>query len=778
MSSACPHCGQPVDAAEAQAPFCCVGCRAARAIVESEGWTQFYDLRGPEGRAGVEGFIGGEAPAWLAAAVSDAESRARGLCELDVAVNGMHCAACAWVVDKAAKRAGAAEAPASVARGRATIRWTPGELDLEKLSAPLSALGYQLAPPEARRRASHGLTARLGVVAALAMNAMVLAAARYFGMGGDEGALFDALSALLMVIAVAVSGGVFARGAWQAVKLGRASMDLPITVGVALAAGGSLATLKWPALEVAYFDTVTIFLALVLFGRWLQARVVEQGRALVADAPELAQTQVRVRVGENTEVRRAGQLAAGDRLVLAPGEVALTRGALRSENAALSLEWTTGEPEPRGYTAGDEVPAGARNRGATPVELVVVEPVSASSIARLFAAEERGDNALGGRAVKLVVRHYAPFVLALAALGFALWARTDLGAALEVAVAILVVTCPCALGLALPMAYELAAQSARRAGVFVRRLDVFDRLGRVRRVALDKTGTLTLGDLAVEDDLSALSGEARAALVALAAGSNHPRSRALVAALVEVEAASASVEETAGQGVRANIAGAEWRLGRARFAAAAEDDGRAWLTKDGARIAAFTFHERARPAAAHEIEALRSAGLEVEVISGDHPDRVRAFSAALGVDAAHAHGGMTPEAKAAHVAAGDTLVLGDGLNDALALDAALVAGSPGLEVPTVPGRCDLVVTTRRFPPLASLVDLSARLRRATNRALVVALTYNAAVVAVSLSGHMNPLLAALLMPLSSVAVVLMTRAALNPARAARARSLSLAEVNS
>jgi Cu2+-exporting ATPase len=770
--SQCPHCDSAVAAAHPDAPYCCSGCRAAHLLLQSSGLDDYYRLReGPSVPAKEQT----STLTWLPPLVEAAEMAARdGVARVRLELQGIHCAGCVWVIEKLFdKREGARHIRVNPGAGSLELFWTPGELDVGGYLADIERLGYPTAPAGADlgRAPRSDLALRMAVAIAIAMNTMILSASVYFGLApDDDGGLYQTflqVSFGLSAISVWVGGGVFIRAAWRSLKSGAVHLDLPIALGIVLAFAGSSWAFLFGGGEHAYFDTLTAFIALMLVGRWLQHRVVEKNRRSLLSDRGAEGLQVRVVRDGRAHVVAARELSTGDEMVVAPGEMLPVRGTLEDDAAELSLEWINGEATPRAYARGDELPAGAQNRSGIPLRASAGEPFRASRLHSLLGA---------GGAVELdetspfsfmttLARVYVFAVLGLAALGLWLWWGAGPARAFEVAIAILVVTCPCALGLATPLAIELAESGLRRAGVFVRRHRLLERILEVRHVVFDKTGTLTLGDLEVSDPrpLTTLDEEAATELMKLASLSNHPKSRAIARALerVGVDAArldDGRVEERPGEGVECRSERATWRLGRASFAGGDEGDD-VCFSRGGRVLARFTFEEVLRPDTARELRALEEAGLRITLLSGDDEGRVARFAGVLGLDPDAVKGGLSPEDKAAFVQredARDTLMLGDGINDALAVDAAWCAGTPAVDRPTLPSRADFYLVGHRAAPITTLRSVAAQLRSVLFANLALATAYNVLAVGAALMGWMSPLAAALAMPASSLLILLFT----------------------
>lgn len=778
---ACLHCGSPVPVGAASRDFCCAGCEAVYGLLREQGLTRYYQLTqgkaapAPEPRKD-RGF------AWLEPLVSRAETVPGPVCALELDVQGIHCAACVWLMNELFRRQeGGAGLTVDPALGKVRMQWKRGAFDVGGFLRAVEGFGYLFGPsrkhPEA---ASLDLPIRLGICAALAMNVMLFSVSFYVGLTPEDGdvfRLFTRLSLALSTGVVLVGGWPFFRSAWQGLRRGVLHLDLPIALGILLVFGTSLVQARGGRGDLAYFDTLNTFVTLMLVGRWLQQRVLERNRRFLLDDDGAEGLFVRRQEGERLATVRAAEVAEGDVLVIAPGDLVPVDAVLLDAEARVSTDWITGEPGERGVARGDALPAGAFNAGREAVRVRASQAFTDSSLVALLrrAPAGTGSAAVHTRFWDRVSRRWVVTVLAVSALGLALWWPAGPDKALEVAVALLVVTCPCAIGIATPLAYELVQARLRRDGFFVRGPDLMDRLPRVRQVLFDKTGTLTLGRLELADRavVDALAPESRDAAFDLTSRSNHPASRCLSAALARVGARfnpESRVTEHSGQGVELTRDGVCWRLGRAQWAL--EGQGASpvsgpVLTRDGVLVATFALRESVRADARREVQALQAEGREVWLISGDAPARVREMADALGIPAAHAMGGQRPEDKAAAVASidqEDTLYLGDGVNDSLAFERALCAGTPAIDRPVMPGKSDFFLLGEGLASIREALRLSLRLRQVVRRLLVLAVSYNVVAVAVCLSGLMTPLRAALAMPATSLATVLFTVWSLSAAR--------------
>jgi Cu2+-exporting ATPase len=607
--------------------------------------------------------------------------------------------------------------------------------------------------------------------------------ARYLGLDAAADAtiahVFTLGEVITGALAVVVGGSVFVTTAVRALRLGVVPLDLPIAVGLVLAFLGSAAALLTGSHAGVFFDSAAMFAALMLVGRLAQRSMLARSRAQLLEDDGFGALPVTRLVARIPEAITAAQVVAGDELLVRPGDAVPVASRLAAPRALFSLAWIDGESDPRELHAGDEVPAGACSLGDAAIVVTALEPARESRLAALLSRRDDDAPALDARWQRFAAGSVVAVLLIAIGAGIA-WSSAGAARALEVATAILVVTCPCAIGLALPLASEIAVTSLRRRGVFVRRHGLLERLARVRHVVLDKTGTLTASSLVLspvaKSQLALLGYADRAALFDLVARSSHPKSRVLHAAIAARHSALAlrevQVVERAGRGLRAAIDGHVFELGRADGRPA--DD--VVFTRDGASLARFTFQEELQPDAAREVAALRARGLAIHIASGDRAARALDVGLRLGVPASEIHAEASPEDKAQLVralGADHVLFIGDGVNDVAAFAAAGCAGTPALDRPQLPARADFYVVARGLGPLSALFDAAARYQRGTRAALAFSLVYNAVAVALAVVGAVTPLVAAVAMPLSSVAVIVLVNGVMRSADGPRPRAARL-----
>ncbi len=789
----CPHCNSPTQKDAPSAPYCCLGCQAAHALIHAAGLHQFYDLRGVERLAAVGGRPDQAARAprlWLLPLKAQAESGGGEIARLVLDLQGLQCIACVWLLEQLfARKPGAVLLTINPGIGRMELCYRRGSAAVELFLDDAEALGYRAGPPRKQSDAPlDDLLLRLGLCAALAMNAMIFSFSQYFGLAVEsDGGLFRLFAAGSLVLAslcVMLGGTIFFRSALQALRRGVLHMDVPIALGIALSYLGSVWSFFFASGRAAYFDTLCVFITLMLLGRLMQQRLASHHRRILLSDDGVDGLLVRA-LDEASQLRLipATAIEPGQVLLCAPGELVPVRAELLDDRARFSLSWISGESAPAAFQKGQCVPAGAHNQSAHAVRVRAGESFSASALCQLLAAPPAapgsGEPAQAPRRDfwHVLSRTYVLAVLTLAALGFLLWLPAGPLRALEITVAILVVTCPCALGVATPLAYELVQARLRRRGLFVRHASFLDRALRVRKVLFDKTGTLTLGELtlAAPEQLNQLPREARAALYQMVARSNHPVSQALMRALTTsfgrerpaVDPALTITEEP-GQGLLLIDGAQKYRLGRRGFALPAQNGAPAaaaevavFFSCDGELLAQYGFVEQLCPDAQTEVEQLKRAGYAVWMLSGDAPHKVADSARRLGLTPEQARGGLSAADKARHVriidgGEGDTLMIGDGINDAPAFAAAACAGTPAVDRPTLPERADFYFLGVGLGPIALALQLARKTRAVIRRNLCLAALYNAVVLGLSLGGLMTPLRCAVAMPLSSLLILLAT----------------------
>jgi len=764
----CRHCGSAlIDERMRTSGFCCAGCSYVYRLVHEHGLAGYYRIKDEITVPADAAVFEVRDQEWLETAQREAEAATAGIPGLTLEVQGISCAGCVWLIERIFRQQpGARDIFVNPQYGTMQFRWVRDEFSAAGFARRLQAFGYLAGPaggavaePESR-----ALVKRIGLCAAFALNVMLFSLPVYFGMERtyEWAGLFGILNAAFGTLSLLVGGVYFIGRAGRALRERATHIDQPIAIGIVGAYAGSLYGWLSGREEFVYFDFVSVFIVLMLIGRWAQVAAVERNRRrLLAHQPKPRQ----VRLADGTEVPPE-RVQAGQVLELVPGQTLPVEARLEAESATFSLASINGEAEPRVFRVGQRVPAGAVNVGRHVARLASLQGWSESLLARLLEPGARVEARHG--LLELVVRGYLIGILGVALLaGIAWWSHTgDARQTWAVVTAVLVVSCPCAIALAFPLADEIATVALRRRGVFVREGDLWSKLSRVRKLVFDKTGTLTLETpvLLNPGALAALDGEARAALLGLVSDNQHPVSECLGQHLraggTDVPLAGV-VEETVGAGVTLG----PWSLGRAGWRDAG-GGGDTVLAREGAVVARFRFADAVRSDARAEIAALRRLGLGVQILSGDRPEKVAALAAELGLPADCGQGGLSPEAKAAWIdenGAGAVLMLGDGANDSLAFERALCRGTPVIHRGVLERKADFYYLGQGIGGLRQLFETDAIRRRTQRFILVFSIVYNVTAVGLAVAGKINPLVAAALMPINSLLTLAIVTSGMRPA---------------
>jgi Cu2+-exporting ATPase len=693
---------------------------------------------------------------------------------LDLVVEGIDCAACIGDIERGLKRVpGVVAARVNYTLRRVGVEWQRDAVDAAGVVRALEKLGYRAHPiatgsaETAAVAETNRLLRALAIAGFGAMNIMLLSVSVWAGSGSDltpeTRDFFHWLSALIALPTVAFAGQPFFSSALKALRTRRTNMDVPISIGVTLAVLVSLWQTAISA-EHAYFDGAVMLLFFLLAGRTLDQAMRRKTRAAAGNLAALrGETAEKLLADGGTTTVPAGALVPGDRIFVRPGERIAADGVVLTGTSSLDESLLTGETLPRPVAAGRAVYAGTLNRsGALTVAVSTAAGGSlVDEVQKLLdrAGEARSRRmALADRAARL----YAPVVHLTAALTAAGWmiAGAGFAKALIVATTVLIITCPCALALAVPAVQVVAAGSLFRRGVLLNAGDAVERLAEADVAVFDKTGTLTLPEMRLADvgshDPATLGKAAR-----LARSSRHPLAVAL-AREAQDPSPYEGIREEPGEGVRGMIDGCEARLGSLAFCGIATSE-----TKDptasliafrhGGETAIFAVRQALRPDAADVVRRLRASGLECRILSGDRPEAVAPIAVALGIEMWNAAARPADKIAALEALAAEgrrVLMVGDGLNDAPALAAAHVSMSPVTAGDLVQAEADAVFLGERLAPVAGAVGVARRARRLMTQNLVFSVLYNLLAVPLAILGLVTPLIAALAMSGSSLCVTL------------------------
>ena len=793
----CFHCGEPiVPGTRFQAtvegiprPVCCAGCAAVAQAIADGGLADYYRKRerlpelrreSPRADADLRVFDRDEIQQGFVAAPGEHER------EATLILEGLSCPACVWLNElHLARQPGVVAAHINYSTRRARVRWDARAARLSGILEAVQAIGYRAYPYDpgtmeaSQFRERRDALLRLAVASLGMMQVMMYAFPAYVATPGevppDLAVLMRWTSLLLTVPVVAYSALPFFRGALRDLRLRRTGMDVPVALGIAAAfLASAVATIRGKG--DVYFDSVAMFVCFLLGARYLEMRARQRAagymeylsRALPAVAFRLRDPAH----SRETEAVPAASLRGGDQVLVRPGETFPADGRIVAGCTEVDEALLTGEALPRPRGPGEDVIGGALNRGNAVA--VRIERVGAatllSGIVRLMeraGAERPRAQALADR----VAAHFVAFVLAAAAVAALYWAWFDPNRVLPVAVAVLVVTCPCALSLAAPMATAVAGAALARRGLIVTRGGAVEALASVTHFVFDKTGTLTQGRMEVED-VRVLRDIGRARALALAAAlerhSEHPLGKAIVAAASGEAFQAEDVTNHPGRGLEGCVAGRRMRIGRPEFVAglypgerrtfdAAGGATGVWLGDECGPIARIVLRDQLRDGTCALVAELGRAGAQVLLFSGDGEGAVRAAAAQAGI--ARFRFGMLPEQKLAEVRAlqeqgAVVAMIGDGVNDVPVLAQAQVSIAMGAGAALAHQAADMVLLSPRLDDLRRGIRLARLTRRIVRQNLFWAFSYNAVALPLAMAGLLTPWMAGIGMAASSLFVVL------------------------
>ncbi len=772
---ACTHCGLPVPAGRGE--FCCTGCEIVHAAIAEHGLEKYYALREKAEPAHTTNHSYAELddPAFQRVHV---QVGGDGRCHTALYLEDLRCTACVWLVEATPRCVpGVAEVRVDVGRGRADVTWDPRSTSLANVARHLDRIGHAAHPyrgldrDKQRRREDRSLLIKLGVAGAAVGNLMLLAIALYAGlfqgMAAEDTAFFRWASMFVALPALGYAATPMFRTALGALRARRLHLDLPLSIGI-------LAGLAWGTANVVrgvgeiYFDSLAMLVFLLLVARWIVLR--HQRRASSAAELLLALTPSRARRVRGTQIEDVpiDAIVPDDLVEVRAGETVPVDGIIAQGKSAIDAGLLTGESRPVDVLAGDPVHAGTVNLAA-PILILATAVGEQTRVGALVASIEALSTRKAPieRLVDRLAGRFVAIVTTVSALTFLVWSLLDsprVGA--EHAMALLIVTCPCALALATPLAVTVALGRAARKGILIKGADALERLAAPGTMYVDKTGTLTQGSLAVASWLGDI--DARELAAAVEAGSAHPIARAM-AASVEHHPDATDVHEELGRGVSGTVNGRHVVVGAPAWVAAkCRHDADGWVADivrraetpiavavDGVIVAVAGLADPLRSDARAAIDSLAEQGWRVDILSGDDSRVVEAIGAQLGLPAERCQGDTSPEGKLATVesSAGPVAMVGDGVNDA----AAIAAATCGI---AVSGAAEVAIEAAdvylRAPSIRAIAETAtgARATLATiRRSLRISLAYNLTAGALAVAGIIHPLIAALLMPASSLTVL-------------------------
>ncbi|MDA7948751.1 MAG: cadmium-translocating P-type ATPase [Hyphomicrobiaceae bacterium] len=689
---------------------------------------------------------------------------------LSLAVENMHCGGCLRSVEKTLLALpGVLHARANLSAKRVSVRCSPDRCDLETVIEALSEAGFRAAPLTEQTNAGgddadRDYLKRLAVAGFAAANIMLLSVSVWSGAGGDMDettqSLFHRITALIALPTVAYAGQPFFRSAFGALKAGRLNMDVPISLGVILATAMSCFQMFNNSDQV-YFEAAVTLLFFLLIGRWLDQRLRTRAQGEAQNLLSL-QSGLATVVGADASRTRvpAHTLEPGDTVLIPAGERVPADGTILSGKGDVDQSLITGESAHATICKGSSAYAGTLNLTA-PLTMRVTasdDMTLLSEISRLMSNAEQG-RAAYRRLADRAARIYAPAVHILGAATFAGWLVAGAGweIALTYAIAVLIITCPCALALAVPAVQIAAASRLFRHGIILKAADALERLAEADWVVFDKTGTLTLGHPVLLNEAEIPDAQLRAA-AALASASSHPYAKAVVEAaqarLGQIPVAQ-GIEEVPGDGLRRETAKGEERLGSPRWCGVREKTSASlWYRSPSGERIAFRFSEALRPDAPETVQKLKDRYSGVTLLSGDRAQAAEAIADMAGIG--DWYGPVNPAEKIAYLKdlsrGHKVLMVGDGLNDAPALAEAHVSISPASAADITQRAADFVFQGEKLGAIVEAIGIAVKARSLAFQNFAIALAYNMVCVPLAVAGYVTPLVAAVAMSTSSILV--------------------------
>lgn len=796
-ASACFHCGEPVPAGirygvvvgGALRAMCCAGCAAVAATIVEHGLTGYYANRSALPRRDAphpgerETFSAYDLPAVQKPFVRASAGGLRGAALL---IEGITCGACAWLIERRLlKLDGVSSVAVNLAARRAQVEWDDAKVRLSAILQAIADLGYRTQGFDSQVEATTAMRERRAMlwrlfVAGLAMMQVMMYAVPVYLAGGDMSVDAERLmrwaSLTLTVPVMLWSAAPFFTSAWRDARARRAGMDAPVALGLAIAFAASVWATVSGRGEV-YYDSITMFVFLLLGARYLEAmaraKASESQQRLVRHTPAVAERLVPGAAPVATEQVAAAELASGDLVRVSPGSIFPADGTVTAGESSADESLLTGEARAVAKRAGDAVIGGSVNL-LNPLTVRVTRVGPETVLAGIVRLMDRAQADKPGIAqvADRVARWFTASLIAVALATAGAWWWIDPPRALWVMVAVLVVSCPCALSIATPAALAAATGALHRLGVLVTRGHALETLARVTHVVLDKTGTLTQGRLALigviplgaRDRESCL---ARAA--ALEAGSGHPIARAVLSACAVPSVTATEIRNHPGEGIEAIVDGGRVRIGSTRFAGelaqkappseliyVPDEVTAAVLADESGYLALLTFGDRLRPGAHRFVQELHARGKVVCLASGDRRATAAHAAHALGIDRVLGEAG--PEEKLAFVRdlqdrGAVVAMVGDGVNDAPVLAQAQVSIAMGGGADLAHASADMVLLADDLGRLATAFDVARGTVRIIGQNLAWAAAWNIVAIPLAAAGWITPLAAGAGMAVSSLAVV-------------------------
>lgn len=786
MTKNCYHCGDPVpsdchlqvEILGEMREMCCPGCEAVAQTIVDSGLTSYYEYRtAPAEKADLvpqqlQSLLLYDHEEIQQEFVRDTENSK----EVSLSLDGVSCAACAWLIEKQLMREpGVVSIRVNTTTHRALLNWDPETAKLSHLLSAIHQLGYKAAPFEADaqeqqyHRTMKTYLYRLGIAGLATMQVMMLAVALYFEIFGDLDTEFkNYLRWVSLIFATPVllySALPFYLNAWRNLRARTLGMDVPVSIALLFAYIASFYATVTEQGEV-FFESVSMFTFFLLLGRFLEMRARRQAAAASANLLKLVPTMATLEDGSQIAAKT---LKVGDVITVLPGESLPADGEILRGETVIDESMLTGEPMPVPRTQGDLAYAGTIN-GEGNITLRVIKERQNSLISNIVRLQDEAQSSKPKVAelADVVARYFVGAILVIAAGTWLYWHQQQPENALWITLAVLVATCPCALSLATPTAITCSTSSLGRLGILLRRGHVLETLCKINQLIIDKTGTLTEGNIRLVDtrlhcDISKTDVLAYAA--ELERFANHPIAKAFTA-FRNSDVVFDDVENVIGRGLKGKLNGREWRIGQAAFVLEnnpekditleqCDNQFQVWLSRDGELVAGFKLEDPVRDDSKELIEKFQASGIKVTMLTGDHSANAQLVADKLKVDNLIA--GATPEGKLEYLRSlGDdniALMIGDGVNDAPVLAGAHLSVAMGGGTDVAKSSADMVLLGDQLARILRARELALKTRRIIRENLAWALGYNLVILPLAVAGFVAPYIAVVGMSASSIIVV-------------------------